>query len=159
MASDIFHFRSTWRVPAPLEVVWNTVGKVTEYPAWWEGIKRVELITGKELPIAVGTKAAYEVHSPLYTLHYQTEVTQFTQGVYILATSTGDLQGTGKWTFTHNHEQTQAVFDWDVALQPPLLRAVSGLPGAKSIMRYFHDRLMSDGEKGLQALIETKLKG
>ncbi len=156
MADDLFRFRSIWRVPAPLVTVWNTVGKVSEYPRWWPGIARVDVLAGQELPIAVGTQAAYEVHSPLYTLHYQTEVTEFDTGVYILATAQGDLEGTGKWTFKENTNETEAVFDWNVKLNPPFLRALSGLPGAKSVMRFFHDWLMNDGEKGLQQLIRNK---
>src|SRR5437016_1352599 len=99
MSDNMFKFQSIWRVPASLHTVWDTVGKVTEYPAWWPGISQVSLLAGHELPIMVGTKAAYRVHSPFYTLNYQTEVVEFDEGVYILANSTGDLEGTGRWSF------------------------------------------------------------
>jgi hypothetical protein len=159
MADDIFRFRSVWRVSAPLEIIWNTVGKVTEYPTWWPGISRVDLLAGQELPIMTGTKASYEVHSPLYTLRYQTEVVEFDTGVYILALSQGDLRGTGRWSFEEKEGETQATFDWEVALHPPFLKAVSHLPGAKGVMRFFHNKLMSDGEKGLKQLVEKELNG
>ncbi len=153
MAEKIFRFRSVWRVPAPLEIIWNDVGQVTKYPTWWPGIKRVDLLSGQELPIMVGTKAAYEVRSPLYTLRYQTEVIEFETGKYILATAEGDLKGTGRWSFQEKSDQTEATFDWEVAVTPRFLHSISHIPGVAPIMRYFHNQLMDAGEKGLQDLI------
>ena len=156
MNDDLFHFRSVWRVHAPLVTVWNTVGKLTDYPQWWPGIARVTLLTGHELPIAIGTKAAYEVRSPLYTLHYQTEIVSFQTGASIAVAAQGDLEGTGAWTFSQQPGMTEATFDWNVRLRPPFLRTVSHVPGAKSIMRFFHDRLMAKGEEGLQRILRER---
>lgn len=126
-----------------------------EYPLWWPGVKEVELLTASDLPISLGAKTAYVISSPLYTLHYQTEVKEFQTGKYILAHSKGDLIGTGKWTFQQQPKQTQAIFDWEVALTPLLLRAASHVPGAKSMMGYFHKRLMANGEIGLKNLVAS----
>lgn len=153
MKDEIFRFETRWSVPHPLIHVWNQVGLVSKYPTWWKGIERVDLLQGPELPISVGSKAAYTVASPLYTLHYQTETIEFDMGKYILARATGDLDGTGKWIFEHNDHTTHATFIWEVALTPPFLHAVSHLPGARSIMEFFHDRLMAQGEQGLRELL------
>lgn len=156
MSANIFRFETTWSVPYPLVQVWNTVGRVSQYPTWWPGISRVDVLQGQELPIAVGTIAAYTVHSPLYTITYKTETMQFDTGKFILARATGDLDGTGKWVFDHNDHTTKATFMWEVALTPPFLHAVSHLPGMRGVMEFFHDRLMNQGEKGLRALLAQK---
>ena len=129
--------------------------KSTEYPTWWPGVARVEVLTGQPLPITRGTKMVYEVQSPLYTLQYQTELVAYKEHDYILAHATGDLVGTGRWTFSHEGVVTLAVFEWQVSLTPPFLRIVAFIPGVPSIMRFFHNRLMNHGEQGLQELLKT----
>lgn len=152
IASYDFNFRSIWRIPAELVVIWDTVGKVSEYPSWWPGIETVDVLQGPELPITVGTKAMYVVASPFYRLRYQTEVKEFETGKYILADSHGDLKGTGKWTFHEMPTETVAVFDWQVRVEPAVLRVLSHVAPVRSVMHYFHNQLMDAGEKGLQRL-------
>lgn len=159
MQGHEFLFRSVWLVPAPLVDIWNKVGRVTEYPMWWPGIMRVDLLKGQELPIAVGTQAKYEVASPLYRLEYQTEVIKFDTGKLIVAKAEGDLVGTGTWTFKEDNGGTQATFDWNVHVSPPLLRAASYLPPVRGVMRFFHNQLMDAGEQGLRGLYEKKAHG
>lgn len=154
MKGHEFLFRSVWHVPAPLVDIWNRVGRVTEYPTWWPGIKRVDLLKGRELPITVGTQAKYEVTSPLYQLEYQTEVVEFETGKLIVATAVGDLVGTGTWMFQEKKGETQATFDWQVHVSPVFLRAASYLPPVRHVMRFFHNQLMDAGERGLRALYD-----
>lgn len=151
----IFRFKSIWNIEADLITIWNHIAEVKKYPLWWPGVEAVELLTVSDLPISLGAKTAYVIASPLYMLHYQTEVKEFETGKYILAHAEGDLVGTGRWTFQQQPKQTQATFDWEVALTPLLLRTASYVPGAKSIMGYFHKRLMANGETGLKKLVRS----
>jgi ribosome-associated toxin RatA of RatAB toxin-antitoxin module len=153
-----FAFKSVWRIPAELVEIWNTVGKVSDYPMWWPGIEKVTVLKGPELPISIGTVARYTVASPFYRLHYQTEVKEFETGKYILAHAEGDLAGTGKWTFTRSPQETVATFDWNVRVAPPLLRVLSHVAPARAVMHYFHNQLMDAGERGLQALHQETVK-
>ncbi|MBI3255986.1 MAG: SRPBCC family protein [Candidatus Andersenbacteria bacterium] len=157
MQSYDFTFRSVWRIPAELTEIWDTVGKVSQYPAWWPGIEKVDVLQGPELPISVGTKAHYVVASPFYRLQYQTEVKEFATGKYILADAHGDLKGTGKWTFHVLPTETMAVFDWQVRVEPTVLRVLSRLAPARAVMHYFHNQLMDAGEKGLKKLHNESL--
>lgn len=158
MNSYDFAFRSEWHVPTSLIKVWDTVGKVTEYPIWWPGIRTVELLKGPELPVTVGTRARYIVSSPLYSLQYETEVEEFVTGKFILARSHGDLVGTGKWTFQEASGETRATFDWNVQVDPVFLRVLSHIGPARAVMHYFHNRLMDAGEKGLRQLISSSVR-
>lgn len=154
--SHDFRFRSVWRVPGELVDIWNTVGKVSEYPTWWPGIVSVDVLKGPELPISVGTHARYTVQSPFYSLHYETLVQEFDTGKFIVATADGDLTGTGTWTFRTLPDVTEAVFDWHVKVGPPVLRVLSHVAPVRAVMKYFHNQLMDAGEKGLKQLIQQE---
>lgn len=153
MPDKVFRFRTAWRIAAPLPIVWDTIVKSIQYPTWWPGVARVEVLAGQPWPMTVGTKMGYEVQSPLYTLHYQTELMEYAEHKFIFAHATGDLVGTGKWTFGHEASITEAVFEWQVSLTPPFLRAVAVVPGVPLIMSFFHTRLMNHGEQGLRTLL------
>ena len=159
LKSHDFRFLSVWRIPAELPDIWNTVGKVSAYPTWWPGIEKVDVLTGPELPITVGTHARYTVVSPFYRLQYETLVKEFDTGKFIIASANGDLSGTGTWTFKQLPGATEAAFDWQVTVGPPVLRALSHVAPARAVMQYFHNRLMDAGERGLQQLYsQTYLK-
>lgn len=151
--SHDFRFRSVWRVPGELVDIWNTVGKVSEYPTWWPGIKKVDVLKGPELPISIGTHARYTVESPFYSLSYETLVQEFDTGKFIVASAHGDLTGTGIWTFRSLPDGTEAVFDWHVKVGPPVLRLLSHVAPVRAVMKYFHNQLMDAGEVGLRRLI------
>lgn len=151
LKSPLFKFRTVWRISAPLPLVWSHIEHALLYPQWWPGIEHVTLLPESSRALMHSMDASYAVRSPLYTLHYQIVVIELEKDRYILARASGDLEGHGRWTFAEKDGYTEAALDWEVRLTPPFLQAVSHLPGVKSIMRYFHTRLMKDGEKGLQA--------
>ena len=153
MDSYLFSFKTIWNIPCDLKTVWNHVGMVAHYPAWWPGMKQVEVVHGHELPVDVGNAFRFTVASPLYQLQYTTTVTEYELGKKIVAKSEGDLAGTGTWIFAERDGNTEATFLWKVQLTPPLLRAVSVIPPVRSVMHFFHDRLMRAGEQGLIALL------
>lgn len=153
MKDYIFSFTTTWHIPHDLETVWNRIAMVSEYPMWWPGMKRVEVLQERDLPVAVGNAFRFLVSSPLYQLSYTTTVTEYIAGKTIIAHSEGDLKGTGTWTFLSLPGETQATFVWEVSLTPYFLRLVSYIPFVRIIMRYFHNQLMRSGEHGLRQLL------
>ncbi len=143
-----------WHIPHDLETVWDYVGMVAHYPQWWPGMKHVEILHGHELPVTVGNAFKFTVASPLYQLCYTTTVTDCDLGKMIVARSEGDLAGTGTWKFQEHAGETQAAFIWEVQLTPPVLAAASYIPRVRSVMHFFHDRLMNAGEQGLRQLLQ-----
>jgi hypothetical protein len=150
MHTHLFRFVTRWELPHDLTTVWNSVGLVTQYPQWWPGVRKADLLAGTELPVSVGTKVHFVIASPLYTLDYTTTTVDFVTGEYIAVKAEGDLHGTGKWVFEHTPDETIAIFTWEVSLTPLLLREVSHIPFARSVMGFFHGRLMARGEKALR---------
>jgi len=157
MSPYYFEFHSVWHIPADLITVWNHIGGVSSMPTWWPSIKEVRVLRGPELPVTIGTKAQYVVHAPLYALTYETEVIEVETGKRILARSQGDLSGTGCWTFKEGAGDIQVAFEWRVEITPPWLKVASRLPLARPIMRYFHNRVMQQGEAGLKQLIAQEV--
>lgn len=155
MKGHLFSFETIWHVPHDLKTVWNSIGMVAHYPTWWPGMKEVEILRGHELPVAVGNTFRFTVASVLYDLSYTTEVTDYEVGKRIVAKAEGDLVGIGTWTFKESDNETEARFLWEVELTPPVLRVASRVPVVPPVMRFFHDRLMRAGEKGLQELLAT----
>lgn len=153
MSAHFFRFRSVWEVPTSLQMAWQKIVRVTEYPTWWPGVEKVTVVADGHGPLTVGFTVAYTIRSPLYTLHYQTELTEFKTGEYILARVTGDLVGQGKWTFFEEATSTRAQFEWNVAVTPFLLKLAAWWPPGRLAMWYFHNRLMKHGERGLKALL------
>ena len=153
MNSYLFSFTTTWNIPRDLKTVWDHIGMVAHYPQWWPGMKRVEMLHGHELPVDIGNAFRFTVASPLYQLQYTTTVTEYELGKKIVAKSEGDLVGTGTWIFAERDGNTEAIFLWEVALTPTLLRIAGNFPPVRPVMRFFHNRLMRAGERGLIALL------
>lgn len=156
MPAPLFEFTTNWKFPHDLDTIWNYVSQIPKYPQWWPGIVHAKLIQGNEGEIAIANQFQFTVASPLYTLHYQTETRDYEPGKYIAIAATGDLSGTGRWEFRHLPKETHATFTWHVSITPPLLRTVSYIPPIRPIMRFFHNRLMSAGEKGLGLLLKRQ---
>lgn len=153
MNSHLFLFKTTWSFPCDLKTVWDSIAMVAHYPLWWPGIIQVEILKGQELPVAVGSSFRFFVVSPLYRLSYTTTVTDYAMGRSIIARVEGDLVGRGVWTFEEVLGETKATFIWEVELTPFLLRVASRIPAIRSVMRFFHNRLMDAGERGLRELL------
>lgn len=156
----LFHFRSTWELPAPLDPVWNTVGAADTWPMWWRSIEHVNILRGPTLPVTVGARAEYRVHSPLgYHLMFQSEVTHVAPGVSIDTLIDGQLSGSGRWEFGHSGEITHATLHWNVAVRRPLLARLALFGPIRSAMSWAHDRVMESGERGLRELLTHRNSG
>ncbi|MCE9643099.1 MAG: SRPBCC family protein [Candidatus Andersenbacteria bacterium] len=153
MNAYLFSFKTVWNIPHDVKTVWDHVGMVAHYPQWWPGMKQVEMLHGHELPVDVGNAFRFTVASPLYQLRYTTTVTACDPGKKIVARSEGDLKGVGTWTFVDRGRNTEVTFLWEVSLTPLLLRLAGNFPPVRPVMRFFHNRLMRGGERGLIALL------
>lgn len=150
----LFHFRSRWEIPSDLIAIWNAIGGADQWPEWWRRIESVRVLRGPTLPVAVGTRVEYRVHSPLgYHLTFQNEVTAFSLGEWINSAIAGELSGKGRWEFGHTQGLTTATLLWDVAVTRPVLVRLAALGPVRSAMSWAHDRVMESGERGLRSLV------
>lgn len=153
----LFRFRSTWEIPAELVTVWNTVGGVDRWPEWWRSVTAATVVRGPMLPVTVGAVAEYVVVSPLtYTLRFRSEVTAFDLGKWLETRIEGNLAGKGRWDFSYSQGLTAASLTWDVSVTRPALARLAALAPVRRVMSWAHDRVMENGERGLNALVASR---
>src|SRR3954467_75454 len=119
--SNDYRFVTRWAVESTCEEESRVLGNPLDLPRWWpmvylEAVElrrpdgngtggRVRLLTRGKLP---------------YKLRWELEggASRFPYGFTIAAT--GDLDGTGTWTFAQNGRIVDVTFDWRIRAEKPL---------------------------------------
>ena len=143
-----YRFHTTWRVPGTVREVMAVLSDSASLPRWWpavyldvvpvadgdgDGVGRtVELTTAGWLP---------------YTLRWTLVITEtMTERGFALA-ATGDLVGTGRWTFAQDGPEAVIGYDWQVAAAKPLLARLSWL--LRPVFEANHHWAMARGQESL----------
>jgi hypothetical protein len=142
MDADRYVFRSLWRLDAHPDRVYSALADVPAYPDWWPQVRSArqldelsgELRCRSMLPYDLVFVARRDIEDPVARV--------------LRAALVGDLAGTSQWTISPADDGSLAVFDEDVTVRKPLIRAAGLL--ARPALRYNHDRMMRAGEHGLQ---------
>lgn len=145
-----FHFDSTWRVNAAPDDVWSLLAEVDSWSDWWPGM--VGAITGtpnqQRKQSLLGTRVHAQVTSHVgFSLDLGITLTQAEPGRFVQFSATGDLRGTGQWTFARTGPLTEVSILWCVTTRRPLLRMLRPLAG------WTHSHVMTAGNRGLNALL------
>src|ERR1700722_12458822 len=141
---DLNHyiFRSVWEVEATRADLFEVLGDLGAYPAWWpevrgavkRGESAFELTCRSYLPYDLVFRSSQERRDPV-------------AGV-LEARLTGDLEGISRWTLTSDGARSKAVFEEDVIAEKSLLRRLSLV--ARPAFRANHSLMMSHGQAGLK---------
>ena len=149
MSSD-YSFVTEWTIPASVERVWAALMSPDEWPSWWRGVIRVQLLTRGRGGGDVGSVRRYTWRSRLpYNLTFDIETTRIEPMRVIEGRATGELEGHGRWTITADGAGTHVRYDWNIATTKPWMRLLS--PIAKPIFAWNHDVIMEWGREGLIA--------
>jgi len=143
-----YRFLTTWRVTgtvAEVQAVLSDPGSLTR---WWpsvyldvvpraegesDGVGRsVELFTTGWLP---------------YTLRWTLVITETMTDTGFALAASGDLVGTGRWTFTQDGPEVVIGYDWRVAAAKPLLARLSWL--LRGAFEANHSWAMARGQESL----------
>jgi len=148
MASD-YRFLTEWRVAGSIEEVKAVLGDGPSLTRWWPSVYRSVVQTAENGPEGVG--GAVDLHTKgwaPYTLRWTLTITEpITDDGFALA-ATGDLQGTGRWTFEQDGPEVVITYDWRVSAAKPLLRRLSWL--LKPAFSANHHWAMKRGEESLR---------
>ncbi len=148
MGAD-YHFVTEWRVAGTVAEVVDILGDGESLPRWWPSVYlSVEpLETGG----AGGVGRALALHTTgwlPYTLRWTLRITEpITEAGFALS-ATGDLNGTGRWTFEPDGPEVVITYDWRVSASKPLLRRLSWL--LKPAFAANHHWAMARGEESLR---------
>ncbi|MFN8597916.1 MAG: polyketide cyclase [Anaerolineae bacterium] len=148
MASNNYHFVTTWRVTATLQEVNDIIGHALDLPRWWPSvyIDVKELMPGDEFGVGRVIDLYTKGFLP-YTLRWQFRVTESRYPRSFTLEAWGDFVGRGVWTFEADGDEVVIIYDWNVRADKWLLRKFSFL--MKPVFSANHRWAM---QKGLESL-------
>ena len=148
MTINDYHFITHWRVQATIEEVTNIIGNAADLVRWWPSVYLAvqEIEPGDEHGIGKVIDLYSKGWLP-YTLRWRFRVTEVRYGHSVTLEAWGDFVGRGIWTFEHDQDSVNIIYDWKIRADKPLLRSLSFL--LKPIFAANHHWAM---EKGLESL-------
>lgn len=149
MASDDYHFVTEWRVPGTIEEVKAVLGDGMSLTRWWPSVylSLDQLAEADEAGVGFTVDLHTKGWLP-YTLRWTLRITEpMTDAGFALA-ATGDLEGTGRWTFRQDGPEVVIVYDWRIHATKPLLRRLGWL--LKPAFGANHRWAMRMGEESLR---------
>jgi len=138
-----YDFTCTWSMPAPPEVLYQTLERLDLYPQWWRQVKLAERIDDDTCRVVVQSRLPIALR---ITAHRS----RADAGAGLLeARLSGDLVGYSRWELTAaSGGGTTVAFSEEVEAARPLLRR---LAFARPLFEVNHRLMMNSGERGLRA--------
>jgi hypothetical protein len=148
MDAPEFRFLTHWRVYGTVREVADVLGGARELSRWWPSVYLdvEERAPGDENGVGRHLRVRTKGWMP-YTLDWEFRVTESRYPFGFSIEATGDLSGTGVWTFEQAGAWTLVTYDWRVRAEKPLLRALS--PLFRPMLAANHRWAMSRGEESL----------
>ncbi|MDK1473432.1 SRPBCC family protein [Streptomyces sp. 549] len=144
-----YRFRSEWLLSAPPEQVFDVLSRPEDYPAWWPQVR--EARAGDD---SSGT-ALFRSLLP-YELRVRARATRQEPSAGVLEIGLeGDLHGWARWTVRPHPSGTAALFEQQVEVRRPLLRALA-LP-VRPLLVANHAWMMRGGRRGLRRWLASGL--
>jgi carbon monoxide dehydrogenase subunit G len=142
-----YSFTTAWKFRAPLEQVWNEINNPNQWPQWWRGLQKVtEIEKGNASGVGCLREFAWKSVFP-YTLTFKMMTTLVEPMRKIEGMASGDLDGTGLWSFTSEGEYTLVRYDWNVRTTGTMMNLLA--PVARGIFTWNHNKIMEWGRQGL----------
>jgi len=158
--SNDYQFRTEWRVEATIDEVKDILGDTDALAVtrWWPSVylEVKEIEEGGEGGLGRVLELYTKGWLP-YTLGWTLRVTEpLTDGGYALS-ATGDLEGTGRWTFQPDGPEIVIVYDWRIHATKPLLRRLGWL--LRPAFSANHQWAMRRGEESLRLELRRRRQG
>ena len=146
-----YAFVTEWIAAAPPEAVFEAIYRPLEWPTWWKGVEAVrELEPGDAA--GVGALHRYTWKSALpYRLEFDMRVTAVERPLCLEGAASGELVGTGVWTFAPADGGTRIVYRWDIETTRPWMNRFAFL--LRPAFAWNHDYVMRSGSRGLGRLL------
>ncbi|MFF5425040.1 MULTISPECIES: SRPBCC family protein [unclassified Streptomyces] len=136
-----YRFRSVWRLDAPPATVYAVLERPEDYPRWWPQVREAVPVDGTE-----GT-ARFRSFLP-YDLVVTVRALRRDPRAHVLEVGLGgDLDGWARWTLTPEGSGTRALYEQEVEVRAPLMRAFAVV--GRPLFRANHALMMRSGRRGL----------
>ena len=153
-----YHFLTEWRVAGTVEEVKAVLGDARTLPRWWPSVYLAVHVVEAGGPDGEG--AVVELHTKgwlPYTLRWTLSVTEPITDTGFALEATGDLEGTGRWTFVQDGPEVVITYDWRIHATKPLLRRLGWL--LKPAFSANHTWAMRRGEESLRLELRRQRQG
>lgn len=146
-AISSYKFVTQWKFAAPIEQIWMLLMKPEDWPQWWKGVEKVELLNAGDENL-IGAVRAYTFRSRLpYRLKFNMETTRIEPMQLIEGHASGELEGNGVWNLSEANGVTVVRYDWEVVANKAWMRFLA--PIARPLFVWNHDIIMEWGRKGM----------
>ena len=150
-----YRFVTHWRIEAPLHQVFDAIFHSLHWPEWWQGAEKVEERVSGDAE-GVGNVRRYTWKSRLaYRLTFDAHTTRIEPQAFLEATASGDLEGVGRWFFSHDGQVTTVRYEWLVRTTKPWMNLLAS--GMHVLFKWNHHALMQRGGEGLVRLLNARL--
>jgi hypothetical protein len=142
-------FVTRWRVRGTCGEVADILGDPLSLARWWPSVYLEVERLPDSAPRGVGSRVRLRTKGWLpYTIEWALEVVEshYPRGFVIVAT--GDFDGSGVWTFEQDGEYVDAVYDWRLNVEKPLLKRLSF--ALRPLFEANHRWAMRQGEESLR---------
>jgi hypothetical protein len=153
-----YHFFTEWRVPGTIDEVKAVLGDARALPRWWPAVYLSVKVVEPGGPDGGG--AVVDLHTKgwlPYTLRWTLHITEPITDAGFALRGTGDLEGTGRWTFTQDGPEVLVTYDWRLHATKPLLRRLGWL--LKPAFAANHRWAMRRGEESLRLELRRQRQG
>jgi len=151
-----YQFSSAFKIEAPLELIWDELLNYKKWPAWCDGLQRIEpLDSFDHLQKGNNIRSVWKGSLP-YTLAVNARVKDFLRYSFLSFAVTGDLCGEGICNFLPAQGNTTIRFVWNVSPTKLWMKMTS--PFARPVFIENHDVIMKQAITGFARMIEQKHK-
>jgi hypothetical protein len=142
-----YEFVTEWRFQSDLAPVWELIYRAEEWPSWWKGVERVELIeAGGDDHIGSLRRYTWKSRLP-YKLTFDMKLVRVEPLSLIEGEALGELAGRGLWRLSCEGGITTARYDWSVRTTKAWMNLLA--PVARPVFKWNHDVVMNWGAEGL----------
>lgn len=155
MKKEKYAFVTKWVIEAPIEKVWDAIYESTEWPQWWKGVLKVDVIE-KGQPNGIDGVRAYTWKSALpYKLTFHMKLTQREDNKLLGGVAFGELDGDGIWIFEQSDSIVTVHYYWNAHTNKKWMNWFAFI--LKPAFKYNHDIVMRWGADGLAKKLNAKL--
>jgi GNAT superfamily N-acetyltransferase len=151
-----YRFATTWRIKAPLQVVWDTLYHPDIWATWWKSlIQVVEVTKGDELGIGALHRYTWKGILP-YRITFDIRILNIVPLQLLEGQASGEVEGNGQWRFSYDGTYTIARYIWHIRTKRLWMNCLA--PVAAPLFRWNHDAVMRQGAKGLAQKLGTSVE-
>lgn len=150
-----YRLNTLWRIDAPQRLVFDVVFDSLRWPQWWPGADRVEEIaSGDNNGIGSVRRYVWKGRLP-YRLCFDACATRLEPPWLLEAAVTGDLEGIGRWIFSHDDGITSIQYEWHVRTTKHWMNLLA--PLGHGILANNHNAIMNAGAEALAQRLKVRL--